>query len=202
MSETARERRAAGPRVAADAALLVIDVQRGFDDAEFWGPRDNPDAERNIEALLDAWQQTGRPVVLVRHDSVTEGSPLRAGTPGNALREFVEVRRGKGTGPELLVTKTVNSAFYGTPDLHAWLRAAGVRQLVATGVQTNMCVETTTRMGGNLGYDMLFALDATHTFDRAGLSAAELARATAANLDGEFARVVSTAQLLAAVTGG
>lgn len=188
-----------GLEVAADAALLVIDVQQGFDRADFWGRRDNPAAERHIEALLDAWQRTGRPVVFVRHDSVTEGSPLRPGEPGNALRDFVAARQGTGTGPELLVTKSVNSAFYGTPDLHAWLTAAGIRQLVATGVQTNMCVETTTRMGGNLGYDMLFALDATHTFDHGGLTAEELARATAANLHGEFARVVGTAELLAAV---
>lgn len=48
-----------------DAALVVIDVQQGFRDAAFWGRRDNPDAERNIAALVEAWQRTGRPVVVV-----------------------------------------------------------------------------------------------------------------------------------------
>jgi nicotinamidase-related amidase len=47
-------------------------------------------------------------------------------------------------------------------------------------------------MAGNLGYDVKLVLDATHTFDRGGLTADELARATAVNLDGEFATVVST----------
>jgi hypothetical protein len=56
-------------------------------------------------------------------------------------------------------------------------------------------------VGGNLGHDVLFALDATHTFDRTGpdgtrMTADELARATATNLHGEFATVVSTADLL------
>ena len=71
-----------------------------------------------------------------------------------------------------------------------------------TGIQTNFCCETTARMAGNLGYDTLFVLDATHTFDLEDLdgniiAADELARVTAANLDGEFAQVVMTDDLLA-----
>ncbi len=31
-------------------ALLVIDVQKGFDEEDYWGPRDNPDCEANIES--------------------------------------------------------------------------------------------------------------------------------------------------------
>lgn len=190
-----------------NTALVLIDVQKAFDDTEHWGPRDNPDAEENIAALIDAWQTSGRPVVFVRHDSVKPGSPLRPGQSGNDLKDFVEERRGKGTGPELFVTKTVNSAFYGTPDLREWFEAQGIRQFVVTGIQTNMCAETTARMGGNLGYEVLFALDATHTFDLTGphglrLTAQELARATAVNLHGGgFAEVVTTAELVAAAKG-
>ena len=59
------------------------------------------------------------------------------------------------------------------------------------GITTNHCCETTARVAGNLGYDVWFALDATHTFDRIGpdgvaLTADALARATATNLHGEF----------------
>ncbi|MEU7550779.1 cysteine hydrolase family protein [Streptomyces sp. NPDC044571] len=187
--------------IAPESALLVIDVQKGFDDASFWGPRNNPAAEANIAALMDAWQQSGRPVVLVRHTSRVPGSVLGAGEPGHAFKDFVAQRQG---GEALLVTKTVNSSFYGTPDLGAWLTAQGIGQLVVTGIQTNMCVETTARMAGNLGYDVLLPLDATHTFDLEGpdglsLTADQLATATAVNLQGGgFARVVTTAQLLAA----
>ncbi|MFE7601896.1 cysteine hydrolase family protein [Streptomyces sp. NPDC057494] len=189
-----------------NAALVVVDVQKGFEQ-EFWGRRDNPGAEGNIAALIDAWQETGRPVVFVRHDSSQAGSPLAPGTEGNAFKEFVEERRGKGSGPELLVTKSVNSAFYGEPDLDAWLRGAGVSQFVVVGIQTNMCNETTARMGGNLGYDVLFALDAMHTFDLAGpfgwtQTAEELTRATAVSLHGgRFARVVTTADVLKGASG-
>ncbi len=106
--------------------------------------------------------------------------------------------------PALHVTKSVNSAFYGEPDLHAWLAGAGIGQLVLCGIQTNMCVETTARMAGNLGYDVLLPIDAAHTFDLAGpdgavLSAEDLTRATATSLHGGgFARVVRTAEVVAA----
>ncbi|MBT2543949.1 cysteine hydrolase [Streptomyces sp. ISL-44] len=186
--------------IAPDSALLVIDVQKGFEDASFWGPRNNPAAEENIAALMDAWKASGRPVVLVQHASRVAGSVLAPDQPGYAFKELVEQRRYES----LLVTKTVNSAFYGTPDLADWLTARGIGQVVVAGIQTNMCVETTARMAGNLGYDVLVPLDATHTFDLAGpeglaLTADELATATAVNLQGgSFARVVTTAQLLAA----
>ncbi|MEU4013362.1 cysteine hydrolase family protein [Streptomyces pseudogriseolus] len=190
--------------VAGNAALVVVDVQKGFEDA-FWGRRNNPDAERNITALIDAWQESGRPVVFVRHDSPEQSrSPLRVGYEGNDFKDVVEERRGKGSGPELLVRKSVNSAFYGEPDLDGWLKGAGVRQIVIAGIQTNMCNETTARMGGNLGYDVLFPLDAMHTFDLAGpfgwsATADELTRATAVSLHGgRFARVVSTEEVVAA----
>jgi nicotinamidase-related amidase len=178
------------------AALIVIDVQQGFDDP-YWGERDNPDAEANIGRLVQAWADASRPIVLVRHDSRTPGSPLAPGSPGNALKPVVA-----DAPHELFVTKHVNSAFYGDPDLQAWLDDRSIRQLVVCGIQTNQCVETTARMGGNLGYDVTLPIDATHTFDMAGpgglrLSAAELARATAVNLDGGgFARVVSTDDVL------
>ncbi|MGX1545368.1 cysteine hydrolase family protein [Streptomyces adustus] len=191
--------------IAENAALVVVDVQQGFEETDFWGPRNNPGADDNIAALIDAWQSTGRPVVFVRHDSVNPRSPLRAGYEGNDFKEYVAQRRGKGAGAELLITKTVNSAFLGTPSLDAWLKAEGITQLVVAGIQTNMCVETTARMGGNLGYEVVVAYDATYTFDLEGpfgwrREAEELARAAAVSLHGGgFARVVTTREVVGAV---
>lgn len=190
--------------IAENAALVIVDVQKGFEEEEHWGARNNPAADDNIAALIDAWQATGRPVVFVRHDSLKADSPLRAGYEGNGFKEYVEQRRGKGSGAELFVTKTVNSAFYGAPDLDAWLKGVGVRQIVVAGIQTNMCAETTARMGGNLGYEVFFALDATYTFDLEGpfgwrRSADELAQTSAVSLHGGgFATVVTTEALVAA----
>lgn len=190
-----------------NAALVVVDVQKGFEELDFWGARNNPGADDNIAALIDVWQGTGRPVVFVRHDSVKPGSPLRLGYEGNDFKEYVEERRGKGSGAELFLTKTVNSAFLGTPDLGAWLTAEGISQIVVAGIQTNMCAETTARMGGNLGYDVLFAYDATYTFDLEGpfgwrRSAEEIAQTSAVSLHGGgFARVVTTKELVDSAAG-
>lgn len=184
----------------ARSALVLVDVQRGFDDLAFWGRRNNPGAEAAIGALAATWVGTGRPVVVVQHASAP-GRPLAPDAPGHALTDVVA-----DVPAALHVTKTVNSAFYGTPDLHAWLQAAGIGHLVVAGIQTNMCVETTVRMAGNLGYQVLLPLDATFTFDAAGpdgvvLTADELARATATSLHaGGFARVVTTEQVLAAAS--
>jgi nicotinamidase-related amidase len=188
--------------IAKNAALVVVDVQKGFEESSYWGARNNPGADENIASLIDTWQRTGRPVVFVRHDSVSPRSPLRPNQVGNDFKDYVEERRGKGAGPELLVAKTVNSAFYGTPDLDAWLKAEGISQIVLTGIQTNACVETTARMGGNLGHDVVVAYDATHTFDLAGpfgwhRSADELGQASAVSLHGGgFARVVLTKEVV------
>ena len=180
------------------AALVVVDVQRAFDETDYWSPtgrRDNPGCEANVARLIAAWRAAGAPIVFVRHDSTEPESPLRPGHPGNAFKDVV-------TGePDLLVVKGVNSAFYGQPDLHGWLRGRGLGAFALCGIQTNHCVETTARMGGNLGYDVSFVLDACHTFDRAGpdgvvMAAEDLARATATSLHGEFATVVRTDDLM------
>ena len=177
-------------------ALIVVDVQQGFDQLDYWGPRNNPECEDNIRSLLGKWRSEGQPVVLVRHDSVGPTSPLRPGQPGNDFKAGIDGAH------DLLISKQVNSAFYGTPDLDTWLKAAEISSVTICGITTNHCCETTARMAGNLGYDVTFVLDATHTNDRKDVEgniipAEEVARMTAANLHGEFAIVKSTAEVLA-----
>jgi nicotinamidase-related amidase len=176
-------------------ALLVVDVQKAFDDPAWLGRRNNPDCERNIAALIAEWRRRGDPLVFVRHDSDEDGSPLAPGAPGHELKDVVS------GDPDLTVAKSVHSAFHGDPDLAGWLRWQGIREIAVCGIQTNFCCETTARVGSNLGFDMAFVLDATHTFDLeaqdgATISADELSRVTAANLSAEFGSVVSTAELL------
>lgn len=175
--------------------LIVVDVQKGFDDP-VWGQRNNPACEENVAALIDAWRSGGQPVVFVRHDSVESGSSLRPDQPGNQFKDVI-------TGaPDMFVSKNVNSSFHGEPDLEAWLRARGTTRIAVCGIQTNMCCETTARVGANLGFELSFVLDATYTFDQPAreggmISADALAHVTASNLDPEFGRVVSTRDVIA-----
>ncbi|MEN8238033.1 MAG: cysteine hydrolase family protein [Actinomycetota bacterium] len=176
-------------------ALIVIDVQQGFDDAEFWGRRNNPSCEDNIVRLVDAWREKGWPIVFVRHNSAKPTSPLAQGSSGNALKSMI------AGDPDLLVTKQVHSAFYGEPDLKAWLDSHGITGVAITGIQTNMCCETTARMASDLGYRLQFVEDATHTFDvtdSAGtvFRAEDIARYTALTIAADFGRVVTTSQII------
>src|SRR4051794_8361331 len=110
-----------------EPALIVIDVQQGFEDPA-WGSRNNPACEDNIAALIERWRTAGRPIVFVRHDSVEPGSTLAPGTPGNPFKPVVSGE------PDLLVAKSVNSAFHGEPSLHAWLDGVGIRTLHICGI--------------------------------------------------------------------
>ncbi|HEU4535561.1 MAG TPA: cysteine hydrolase family protein, partial [Polyangiaceae bacterium] len=177
------------------AALVLVGVQRGFDEPA-WGRRNNPRAEAQIKALLEAWRAGGREVVHVRHHSRLPASPLRAGAPGAAFKDFAEPRPG-----ELVVTKAGNSAFAGT-ELEAELRGRGATALVLAGFTSNHCVDATARQGSDLGFRVFVAGDACAAFDRAGpdgklVAAEDLHAVSLANLHQEFAVVLSTAELLA-----
>lgn len=175
-------------------ALIVIDVQKGFSEWDVKGERNNPDCEQNVAALIEHWRKEGQPIVFVKHNSKSETSVLRPGQSGN---DFKDVVSGE---PDLLVEKSVNSAFYGTPDLAKWLKDNQVDSVAICGIQTNMCCETTARMAGNMGFDTWFVLDATHTFAKSfgdrKLSAEELSEITAVNLAGEFAEILTTAEAI------
>jgi nicotinamidase-related amidase len=67
------------------AALLLVDVQKAFEDPAF-GTRNNPDCEANVGRLLAHWRERGGTVVFVRHDSTEPGSSLQPSQPGNAFQ--------------------------------------------------------------------------------------------------------------------
>ena len=177
-------------------ALIVIDVQRAFDQWEAAGKRrNNPQAVARIVDLLSAFRDHGAPIFHIRHQGTGSNSSFLPGGTGFPVKD--EAREMAG---EPVIVKRVNSAFIGT-DLEARLRAAEIKSLVICGATTNHCVETTTRMAGNLGFDARLVRDATWTFDRIGPdgdahSAEDIHAMTLANLNGEFARIVSTAETM------
>ena len=178
-------------------ALLIIDAQTGIDLPGHWGSaRNNPQAEENIQHLLDVWRTKKRPCVYSVHDSVEPNSPLKLSLPTGQIKPGLEPQDG-----EIVVRKTVNSAFIGT-DLELQLRRHRIDQLVVVGFFTNHCVEATTRMAGNIGYPTALVSDATATYDRIGPDGrrfeADLVHSVSlASMNGEFATVVTTAEMLA-----
>ena len=178
------------------AALVLVDVQQAFHDPVV-GHAQQPRLRGQRRAPARPLARARRHGRLRAPRLDETGWGLHPSEPGNAFQEVISGE------PDLLVTKKVNSAFIGEPALEPWLRERGIGAIVVAGIQTNMCCETTARMGGNLGFDVAFALDATHTFDLPDvvgggrIDADTLARVTAANLHDEFAQVLSTDELIA-----
>lgn len=183
-------------RFGKDSALLLIDVQQGVDVLDHWGGptgrRNNPQAESVIADLLAAWREAGLTVAFTRHDSREAASPLKFSLATGAQKDGLEP-----FPDDIVVNKDVNSGFVGT-SLEVQLRRAGIQRLVIAGFFTNMCVETTTRMAGNLGFDTYLVDDGCATTNRVGPDGTDhdpsnVHQMTIANLHGEFCTAIQGA---------
>ncbi|MVP01374.1 isochorismatase family protein [Paenibacillus sp. N10] len=182
--------------ISSNAVLLLIDVQRAFDHPRY-GRRNNPQAEANIARLLDTWRRTGRTVIHIHHIGVSPDSLFREHSEAVLPKQQALPLPG-----ELVLRKSVNSGFIGT-DLEERLRHLGCDCVVTAGLTTNHCVETTTRMSGNLGFPTILVSDAAATFDRIGpdgklYKAEDIHAMTLANLHEEFAVISDTAAVIQA----
>jgi nicotinamidase-related amidase len=181
--------------IVASPALIIVDVQYAIDDPSWGGNRNNPDAEEKMAALLAHWRAREWPIVHIRHASTNPKSTYRRGRPLFEFKKEVTPIDG-----EPIIEKSTNSAFIGT-NLEEMLRARGIAQVVIAGVITNNSVEATARMSGNLGFQTFVASDATatfgrHDFDGRWRTADEVHAMSLANLEGEYATVLSTREIL------
>jgi len=180
-------------------ALILIDIQKGFDDINYWGgDRNNPEAEQNAGKLLAFWRKMRLPVFHAKHCSSNPNSRLAEGQPGNEFQDVVAP-----IDDEVIIKKNVNSAFIGT-DLKQQLDVARITKLVIVGLTTDHCVSTSVRMAGNFGYDTYVVDDATATFCKSGIngqffSAGIIHETALASLNDEFATVIKTETLLEAL---
>ncbi len=170
--------------------LIIIDMQQGMRNPQA-GARNNHFAEANILRLLTAWRAAQAPVVHVRHMSRTPGSLF---WPGQAGAEFQPALAPLDS--EHVVEKNVPDAFINS-GLEKWLRIRDIRELIIVGVSTNNSVESTARSAGNLGFGTRVIADACYAYDKVdydGVSrtAQEVHAMALANLEGEYASIVST----------
>jgi nicotinamidase-related amidase len=183
-------------RISDNAALIIIDFQKGIDDPK-WGRRNNPEAEARTAALLQAWRDSRRPIVHVQHLSRESDSPLRPGQAGcDFKQDFIP-----GPG-ETLIQKRTPNAFIDT-GLEASLRDRGVTEVVVAGVLLHNSVDATVRMAGTLGFETWLVEDATASVDTVDgrgrhWPAEDVHALSLAHLDGEYARVATAEHILAA----
>ena len=177
-----------------NAALLVIDQQKGIDHPKL-GQRNNPHAEAAILALLTHWRGQQRPVIHVRHRSTEPESVFWPFQDGFEFKPAFQPNQN-----ETVIEKATPCAFSGT-DLEAILTQLGVGSIAITGAATNNSVEATARTAGCRGLKTYVVEDACFTFAkrdyRGRLRSAEAVHdMSLANLDGEYAKVVSSQRWL------
>lgn len=177
-------------------ALILIDIQKAFDDEAYWGgTRNNPDAEVNARKLLDFWRERKYPLFHIQHISVNPNAKHGINSAGHEFKDIV-----RPFPEEIVIRKSVNSSFIGT-DLKSQLDQKGIHTVVIVGLTTDHCVSTTTRMSGNYGFETFIVADATATFGKNGFfgeyyDGETMHRTALAQLNEEFATVLNTGTVL------
>ena len=164
------------------AALVVIDMQNFV-----CAPEEGPGLQgmdkviENTNRMVDICHEQAIPVLWVRHNINTEGESTDGGLyPVFHNREHIRSVENYGKSTEIynelhfnkdldhVVFKNRYSAFLPAPpesELQLKLTSLNIKQLIVTGVATNVCVESTIRDAMQLDYKVILIKDATTTFD-------------------------------------
>ncbi|MFG1495952.1 pyrimidine utilization protein B [Saccharospirillum sp. HFRX-1] len=187
---------------ASETAVIVVDMQNAYASKEGYLDKAGFDVSAtgpviaNINKTLTTARAAGMTVVFFQNG--WDPQYREAGGPGspnwyksNALKTMRKnpeldgtlLARGgwdydlvdalKPEPSDLVLGKTRYSGFYNTP-LDSLLRARGIRNLVFTGIATNVCVESTLRDGFFLEYFGVVLADATHQAGPESIQAASL----------------------------
>jgi nicotinamidase-related amidase len=146
-------------------AVLIIDVQHALCSGR-WACFEVAQVIGRINQVAARARQAGLPVVLIQHEAAD--GQLDHGSPGWQLAEGLDSAPG-----DIRVRKTTCDSFHLT-ELQAQLRQYGVDKLVICGLQTDFCVDTTTRRALALGYPVTLVADGHSTVDNGVLTAAQI----------------------------
>lgn len=144
-------------------ALLIIDVQSDLCTGDY-ACFDIDNVLQRINGMSRAAREAGVPVVLVQH----EDDDLQYGSAGWQLEPRLLT-----DSTDLKVRKTTPDSFLRT-ELTDLLQSRGIDHLVICGLQSDYCVDTTTRRALAQGYGVTLVGDAHSTVDNVVLSAAQI----------------------------
>ncbi len=180
------------------SCLIVIDVQESFRHRPYFDAAALPRYLQAQNALIAAGLADRIPVVRVLHAD----EPDTPDNPFSHASGLVRPLEGlMAFDAALTVHKARHSALVGT-GLDVWLVQHGIGRVVISGIRTEQCCETTARHASDLGWEVDFVTEATHTFDMPDtegrlLTVEQIRHRTAAVLDGRFAQVCSVAEATA-----
>jgi nicotinamidase-related amidase len=164
------------------SALLIIDVQQVLcvgAEAAF----DVGNVVDRINLVAQRMREAALPVIFIQHE---DDGPLKSESAGWQLHEKLVVQ-----ATDIRVRKTASDAFHQT-ELQSVLQSRGIDTLVACGLQSDFCVDSTVRRALALGYPVTLIADGHSTVDNGVLTAAQISahhNETLANLGSYGPRV-------------
>jgi nicotinamidase-related amidase len=148
-----------------ETALVIIDVQSGIIDL---GAYQSDDVLARIDGLLTRARAAGIPVIYVQHREDDPNDLLYPDNPGWAIHPAIAPHEG-----EPIVHKTTPDSFHET-NFKQILAERGIHKLIIVGMQTEYCVNATTRRAVDLGYDVTLVKDAHTTLDEENITAKQI----------------------------
>src|SRR5450756_1514060 len=162
-------------------------------------PLEGPvEAAVQARKLLAHFRYNHLPTVFIQHVSLDpEATSFVLGSPGVSLYSSIRPLPG-----EAVVRKHHPNSFLET-NLLELLRTDEVSRLVICGMMTHMCIDATTRAACDYGFECIVAADACATrdlaFAGATVPAAMVQRAFLAALNGTYAQVITTGEIVTMV---
>lgn len=176
-------------------ALLIIDIQNDYFPGGKMTLEGSSEASLNAAALLAAFREKQLPIVHVQHLAASPKATFFVpGTDGAQIHRNVAPATS-----EVVIQKAFPNSFRKT-GLLDYLKQNEISELVIAGMMTHMCVDTTTRAACDLEFKCRLAHDACATkalsFGEITVPAAQVQAAYMAALNGLFAEVASTREIL------
>ena len=179
-------------------ALLLVDIQKEYFPGGAMPLEGAAEATCQAKKLLGHFRDNHLPAVFIQHVSLDlEATSFRPGSPGISLDSSIRPLPG-----EAVVCKHHPNSFRET-NLLELLRTDQVSRLVICGMMTHMCIDATTRAACDYGFECIVASDACATrdltFAGATVPAAMVQRAFLAALNGTYAQVITTGEIVTMV---
>jgi ureidoacrylate peracid hydrolase len=188
------------PVITTQIALINVDIQNVFVE----GAPDGLIVLERINRLAAVCRASGIVVFHLRHT-------LPVGVDGGVLAEIFPIvnqgflDRNSQTASfhnhlvidphDILLEKPHYGGFYDT-NLELLLRRRGIDTIIITGIETNVCCETTAREAMMRDFRVFFLSDGTTTSGVEGMTQEEVQRASLATLRNNFAQVLSVDEMI------